>query len=75
MRDGLGAWSAHEIVEYLKTGSNAKAAAAGPMAEVVENSTQHLSEADLEAIAVYLKEMPAGKTRCCAKRRDIDRQQ
>ena len=34
LRDGLGAWSAQEIVEYLKTGSNAKAAAAGPMAEV-----------------------------------------
>jgi mono/diheme cytochrome c family protein len=58
LRDGLGAWTAAEIVEYLKTGSNAKAAAAGPMAEVVKNSTQHLSEGDLAAIAVYLKDMP-----------------
>ena len=48
-RDGLGGWSAAEIVEYLKTGSNAKSAAAGPMAEVVKNSTQYLSDADLNA--------------------------
>lgn len=58
LRDGLGAWTAAEIVEYLKTGSNAKAAAAGPMAEVVKNSTQHLSDGDLDAIATYLKDMP-----------------
>ena len=57
-RAGLGGWSAAEIVEYLKTGSNAKAAAAGRMSEVVANSTSHLSDADLEAIAVYLKDLP-----------------
>ncbi|HEY1288479.1 MAG TPA: c-type cytochrome [Burkholderiales bacterium] len=55
VRDGLGDWSLDDIVKYLKSGSNAKAAATGPMAEVVENSTQHLSEADLRAIGVYLK--------------------
>jgi mono/diheme cytochrome c family protein len=55
-RDGLGDWTVEEIAEYLKTGSNAKAAATGPMAEVVENSTQHLSDADLAAIAAYLKD-------------------
>ena len=59
-RDGLGAWSEQEIVEYLKTGSIAKAAAAGPMAEVVQNSTQHLSDADLKAVATYLKDLPGG---------------
>ena len=59
VRDGLGAWSPQEIVEYLKTGSTAKAAAAGPMAEVVQNSTQHLSDADLQAIATYLKDAPS----------------
>lgn len=61
LRDGLGAWSTQDIVEYLKTGSNAKAAAAGPMAEVVRNSTQHLSDADLNSIAAYLKDMPRTK--------------
>ncbi len=72
MRDGLGAWSTQEIIEYLKTGSNAKAAAAGPMAEVVENSTQHLSESDLQAIAVYLKEIPAAEDSDAASAKDND---
>jgi mono/diheme cytochrome c family protein len=59
LRDGLGDWSRAEIVEYLKTGANAKSASAGPMTEVVMNSTRYLSDADLDAIATYLKEGPA----------------
>ena len=55
VRDGLGNWSADELVRYLKTGQNSKGAATGPMAEVIENSTQHLSNEDLHAIATYLK--------------------
>lgn len=58
LRDGLGKWSQQEIVEYLKTGSNARTAAAGKMAQVVQNSTRYLSDTDLKAIAVYLKDMP-----------------
>ncbi|WP_043836131.1 c-type cytochrome [Muricoccus aerilatus] len=57
-RTGLGAWSVEEIVEYLGKGRNARSAASGPMAEVVEYSTSLMSEADLRAIAVYLKEPP-----------------
>lgn len=60
MRAGIGAWSADEIVEYLKTGANAKSAAGGPMADVIKNSTQYLNDADLGAIAAYLKDIPAG---------------
>ncbi|MGH8314040.1 MAG: c-type cytochrome [Steroidobacterales bacterium] len=71
-RDGLGAWSVPDIVEYLKTGSNAKAAAAGPMAEVVQNSTQHLGEADLEAIATYLKDAPGDKKAVGARSSSVD---
>jgi len=59
VRDGIGDWSVAEIVEYLKTGLNAKSAAAGTMTEVVKNSTQYLTDADLKAIAVYLKDIPA----------------
>jgi mono/diheme cytochrome c family protein len=59
LRDGVGGWSRAEIVEYLKTGSNAKSASAGPMTDVVTNSTQYLTDADLDAIAVYLKQRPA----------------
>jgi mono/diheme cytochrome c family protein len=58
VRDGIGGWSIEDIVKYLKSGSNSKAAATGPMAEVIQNSTQHLSDADLRAIAVYLRSVP-----------------
>jgi mono/diheme cytochrome c family protein len=58
-RTGMGNWSEDEIVEYLQTGRNARALAAGPMAEVVEYSTSKLNESDLHAIASYLKRLPA----------------
>ena len=55
---GVGGWSAEEIVQYLRTGANRHAMASGPMAEVVENSTMHMKEEDLRAIAAYLREVP-----------------
>jgi mono/diheme cytochrome c family protein len=58
-RDGLGAWSKDEIVEFLKTGSTAKTAAVGRMTEVVANSTSRFSDDDLMAVATYLKDLPA----------------
>jgi mono/diheme cytochrome c family protein len=58
---GLGRWSSADIVEYLQTGRNAHAIASGPMAEAVENSTSQMSDADLNAIAVYLKDLPASR--------------
>lgn len=52
---GIGAWSSDELVAYLRTGhADDKAQAAGPMAEAVEHSLQHLDGADLKAIAAYL---------------------
>lgn len=60
-RDGLGRWSASETVEYLKTGRNAHSIASGPMAEAVENSTAGMTDADLRAMAVYLKDLPASR--------------
>ena len=72
VRDGLGDWTADELVSYLKTGQNAKAAATGPMAEVIENSTQHLSEEDLRAIAAYLKSVP-GRHKAAKPATDKDR--
>jgi mono/diheme cytochrome c family protein len=59
-RGGLKSWSADDIAEYLLSGRNAHSHADGPMAQVVLNSTSHLSEADAKAIAVYLKEIPVG---------------
>jgi mono/diheme cytochrome c family protein len=61
-RRGLGSWSAEEIAAYLKTGHNSTSAAAGLMAEMVNLSTSHLNDHDLQAIAVYLKDAPGGST-------------
>ncbi|MEO8300766.1 MAG: cytochrome c [Rhizomicrobium sp.] len=58
---GLGAWSAADIVEYLGTGRSRHSLASGPMAEVVENSTSQMNNADLNAIAVYLKGLPPSR--------------
>ncbi|MGF6572982.1 mono/diheme cytochrome c family protein [Paraburkholderia sp. GAS333] len=53
---GIGSWSEDEIAAYLRTGHVVgRAQAAGPMAEAVDNSFQHLSDSDLHAMAVYLK--------------------
>ena len=57
-RTGLGGWSAADIVSYLKTGHNRFSAATGPMAEVVMDSTSLMTDADLKAIATYLKDRP-----------------
>ena len=58
---GLSAWSADEIVAYLKTGHNTTNAASGLMAEVVTRSTSHMTDGDLRAIATYLKDKPSQK--------------
>jgi mono/diheme cytochrome c family protein len=54
---GLAGWSTEELAAFLKTGRGAHTAAFGAMTEVVNDSTQHLSDADLKAIAVYLKSL------------------
>ncbi|MEY3077118.1 MAG: hypothetical protein RI892_176 [Pseudomonadota bacterium] len=53
---GLAQQSISEIALLLKSGQNVMAVASGPMAEVVQHSTQHWPEADLLAVATYLKE-------------------
>jgi mono/diheme cytochrome c family protein len=55
-RTGIGSWSIEEIVRYLKTGANSYDIASGPMAEAVANSTSKMTDADLLAIATYLKD-------------------
>jgi mono/diheme cytochrome c family protein len=72
--EGLGTWSVDDIVEYLKTGANVHARAMGPMAEVVEQSTQHLSDTDLHAMATYLKNLPGddGRTKAQSPSDDHD---
>jgi mono/diheme cytochrome c family protein len=52
---GLGDWSLKDITDLLKTGVSARGVVYGPMAEVVYNSLQYLSDEDTKAMAVYLK--------------------
>jgi mono/diheme cytochrome c family protein len=59
-RSGLKSWSADDIAEYLQSGRNGRSHAGKLMAEVVVNSTSKMSDADVRAIAVYLKDLPAG---------------
>lgn len=59
-RSGLKSWSVDDIAEYLSSGRNARSHADGPMADVVVNSTAKMSDDDVHAIAVYLKDLPAG---------------
>lgn len=56
---GLGAWNVQEISDLLKTGVSRQGAVFGPMAEVVGGSLQHLSQNDIDAMASYLKSLPA----------------
>ena len=46
-----------DIVRLLRTGASNTAQTNGPMGEVVQHSLQHLKEADLQAIALYLQSM------------------
>ncbi len=57
-RTGLGTWSEQDIAQFLKTGRNRHTAAFGGMTDVVDHSMQYLSDADLAAIARYLKSLP-----------------
>ena len=54
-------WTVEDTVRWLKTGKNRFATVSGNMAEVIHQSTRHFTDADLTAIASYLKSLPAGK--------------
>ncbi len=54
---GVAQWELERIERLLKTGVTEGATVLGPMAEVVLQSTQHLSSGDLRAMAVFLKSL------------------
>jgi len=62
-RSGLGSWGLEDITEYLKTGRNQHAGAAGAMADVVTYSTSLLTDEDRHAIAIYLRSLPPSPSR------------
>lgn len=56
---GIGNWSDDALIAYLSTGVAAgHAYAAGPMADVVQHSTQYLTHEDLRSIVAYLRALP-----------------
>ncbi|HEY0146253.1 MAG TPA: cytochrome c [Methylovirgula sp.] len=57
---GLGDWTIKDISDLLRTGVSSRGAVYGPMAEVVYNSLQYLSESDIRAMAIYLKSLAEG---------------
>lgn len=62
-QDGIGRWSAYEISQYLQSGLDPEGdMAGGAMVDVIDESLSHLSGADIEAIVVYLRQLPARKS-------------
>lgn len=59
---GLGDWSISDISDLLQVGVSHRGTVYGPMAEVVYNSLQYMSDADVKAMAVYLKDLPPRKS-------------
>ena len=56
---GIGGWSRAQVVRVLKTGLLPDGDVIGSlMGEVVQRSTSRLSDADREAIAIYLESLP-----------------
>jgi mono/diheme cytochrome c family protein len=54
----LASWSVEEITEYLKSGQKPDFdSAQGPMADVIEDGTKHLTDEDRRAIALYLQSL------------------
>lgn len=58
-KHGLASWSVKDLTKYLHTGFSVRAGTFGPMNEVIVNSLQKLRVEDVQAMAVYLKSLPA----------------
>jgi mono/diheme cytochrome c family protein len=54
---GVADWDTRHVVALLKTGTSPRGSVMGPMADVVFGSLQHLNDADVQAMAVFLKQL------------------
>jgi mono/diheme cytochrome c family protein len=61
VNSGLGRWSHQDVVGFLKNGHNGFGTAFGTMTDVINYSTQYLSDADIESIATYLESLPPAR--------------
>ncbi len=59
---GLQAWPHGKGARLLGAGKAGDASMMGPMADVVYNSLQHLTEADIDAMTEYLRSLPERET-------------
>jgi mono/diheme cytochrome c family protein len=57
---GLGDWTIKDISDLLRTGISNRGTVYGPMAEVVYNSLQYMTDEDIRAMAIYLKSIGQG---------------
>jgi thiosulfate dehydrogenase len=57
--DLRGRWQPADVAGLLRTGSNRFGTVAGNMVDVVQHSTQYLSDEDLLAIGTYLASLPS----------------
>ncbi|MBY4673923.1 cytochrome c [Burkholderia multivorans] len=55
--DGLAGMSQDELVALLRSGRNTNSAVFGGMSDVVHHSTQYMTDADLAAVAAFLKSL------------------
>lgn len=53
---GLKNWASDDLVTLLRAGVSSHSAVFGPMAEVVQDSTQYLSDSDLKDVVGYLQD-------------------
>jgi mono/diheme cytochrome c family protein len=57
---GLGRWSEAQLATFLKTGNAPEQGIVlGPMKQTIDDSLHYLTDADVKAMAVYLKSVPA----------------
>ena len=62
-KDGIGLWSAEDMVDFLRTGKLPYGETVdSPMEEVIVNNTSHWTDADRRSVAEYLLSLPARKT-------------
>lgn len=67
---GIGRWDQDEVVDYLRSGALPDGDfAGGLMAEVIDNGLQYLEDADAEAIATYVRSLPAVHHRVKVRRK------
>ncbi|KIS54791.1 cytochrome c family protein [Burkholderia thailandensis Phuket 4W-1] len=52
-------WTPQDTAEMLKTGRNRYGTVSGNMVDVVQHSTQYMSDGDLLAVGAYLESLPA----------------